>query len=207
MFDIEFIVNQILLPLPWIILGLAFHEFCHAWMSDHLGDLTPQREGRLTLNPIKHIDPIGLIAIIIFRFGWAKPVHIDPRYYKNPLRDTVCVSLAGPVGNFILALLFTLIIRIMAFINISSDLINYVGIGIFYFLALGFFNLIPIPPLDGSKILRYFLRGRSGYQFDRLEPYGMILLLIILFIPGCLLILFDTTQLITNLLSGRTIFM
>lgn len=203
MFD--FNLKEIILTLPWIILGLAFHEFCHAWMSNRLGDPLPAQEGRLTLNPLKHIDPIGLLAIIFLRFGWAKPVQINPRYYKNPLRDTVWVALAGPMGNFILALLFTLVLRIMPFFNIANSLINFIGVGLFYSLSLGFFNLIPIPPLDGSKILRYFLRGNSGYHYDRLEPFGIYLLLILLFIPSLLNVLFEFTYQLTVLLSGRFI--
>jgi Zn-dependent protease len=196
---------NLLLPLPWIILGLSFHEFCHAWVSNRLGDPLPEQQGRLTLNPLKHIDPIGLIAIVLFRFGWAKPVEINPRYYKNPLRDTVWVSLAGPVGNFILALLFTVIIRVMPLFNISDQLINYMGIGLYFSLALGFFNLLPIPPLDGSKILRYFLKGSAGYQFDRLEPYGFFILIILLIIPGFQRLLFSSIYILSVLLGGRMI--
>jgi len=178
------IIQEYIYPLPWIIFGLVFHEFCHAWVSNRLGDPLPGQQGRLTLNPLKHLDPIGLLAIILLRFGWAKPVQINPRYYKNPLRDTVWVSLAGPVGNFILAIIFTIIIRVMVNFYIEQRLLNYFILGLFYMLALGFFNLIPIPPLDGSKILRYFLRGSVGYQYDRLEPYGIFILLILLLFTG-----------------------
>jgi Zn-dependent protease len=196
---------NLLLPLPWIILGLSFHEFCHAWMSNRLGDPLPERQGRLTLNPLKHIDLIGLLAIIFFRFGWAKPVEINPRFYKNPLRDTLWVSLAGPMGNFILALLFTVITRFMPLFNMPDQLTNYMGVGLFYSIMLGCFNLLPIPPLDGSKILRYFLRGSAGYQFDRIEPYGFFILIILLLIPGFQRLLFSGIYILTVLLSGRMI--
>lgn len=203
MFDFDF--RSLLLHLPWIILGLAFHEYCHAWMSHWLGDPLPVRQGRLTLNPLKHIDPIGLLAIIFFRFGWAKPVEINPSYYKNPLRDTVWVSLAGPFGNFILALLFIFIIRLMPFFNVSDQLINYMGIGLYYSLMLGIFNLLPVPPLDGSKILRYFLRGSVGYQFDKFEPYGFFVLILLLIIPGFQQMLFGGIYILTVLSAGRII--
>ena len=204
MFDWD--LRSILLPLPWIILGLAFHEYCHAWMSNRLGDPLPERQGRLTLNPLKHIDPIGFLAIIIFRFGWAKPVEINPRFYKNPLRDTVWVSLAGPMGNFILALLFILIVRFMPLLNLSDQLINYMGIGLFYSLMLGVFNLLPVPPLDGSKILRYFLRGSVGYQFDKFEPYGFFVLILLLIIPGFQQLLFEGIYFLSVLFAGRMIY-
>jgi Zn-dependent protease len=204
MFNLDF-WRSLLLPLPWIILGLSFHEFCHAWMSNRLGDPLPERQGRLTLNPLKHIDPIGLLTIIIFRFGWARPVEINPRFYRNPLRDTVWVSLAGPVGNFILAVIFAFIVRFMPFFNISDQLTNYMGIGLYYSLMLGFFNLLPIPPLDGSKILRYFLKGSAGYQFDKLEPYGFFVLIILLIIPGFQRLLFNGIYILTVLLGGRMI--
>lgn len=201
----NFDLQSLILPLPWIILGLSFHEFCHAWMSNRFGDPLPERQGRLTLNPLKHIDPIGLLTIIIFRFGWAKPVEINPRFYKNPLRDTVWVSLAGPMGNFILALIFTFIVRFMPFFNVPDQLTNYMGVGLYYSLMLGFFNLLPIPPLDGSKILRYFLRGSAGYQYDKFEPYGFFVLIILLIIPGFQRLLFNGIYILTVLLGGRII--
>lgn len=205
MFNLNYpeIIRDYLYPLPWIIFGLVFHEFCHAWVSHRLGDPLPEQQGRLTLNPLKHIDPIGLLAIILLRFGWAKPVQINPRNYQNPLRDTVWVSLAGPAGNFILAIIFTIIIRIMFNFNIEQKLLSYFLLGLFYMLALGFFNLIPIPPLDGSKILRYFLKGSVGYQYDRLEPYGIFILLILLFFTGLPYLLTQFIYVVIPLLVGH----
>ncbi len=186
--EIDRFLLQLVLSLPWIILGFSFHEYCHAWMSRRFGDPLPEREGRLTLNPIKHIDPFGLLALIIFRFGWAKPVQINPRFYRNPQKDTMWVSLAGPVGNFILAIVIVLLMRIMFLLHIQYSfnglVIECLYEGVYIMLALGFFNLLPIPPLDGSKILRYFLRGSIGYYFDRLEPYGFIILILLVFLGG-----------------------
>ncbi|MGE5581105.1 MAG: site-2 protease family protein [Bacillota bacterium] len=186
-------IVYIILSLPWILLALSFHEFCHAWISFRLGDPTPEAEGRLSLNPLVHIDLLGMVALIFFRFGWAKPVRINVKYYKNPMKGMLLVSLAGPGGNFILALLFALLIRmaqplgLTSLFNrtvlIQSQLINFnmfLQIGLLINLSLGFFNLIPVPPLDGSKVLRYFLRGRAGYFYDRFEQFGFFILILLL---------------------------
>jgi Zn-dependent protease len=204
MFDFD--IQSILLTLPWIILALVFHEFCHAWVSYRLGDPTPRWEGRLSLNPLAHIDPFGLIALIIFRFGWAKPVMINPRYYKNPMQGTLWVSLAGPGANFILAIVFAVIIRIMVLLGFSGQIVVFFIWGLVITLNLGFFNLIPIPPLDGSKVLRYFLRGSAGYQFDRLEPYGFFLLVIFLLLRLHTYVLVPLTGLAVYLLTGLRIY-
>ncbi len=206
-FDLNQFLANLVLRLPWILLGFAFHEYCHAWMSVRLGDPLPERQGRLTLNPIKHIEPFGLIALIITQFGWAKPVQINPRFYRNPIRDTMWVSLAGPVGIFILAFVLAILIRLMGFIHL--DFYNYgyylflcFYFGIFTMLSLGLFNLIPIPPLDGSKILRYFLRGSIGYRFDRLEPYGFMVIIVLVFLGGFTGFLSRVVESMSLLLSG-----
>lgn len=184
MFNID--IKQIILSLPWILLALVFHEYCHAWVSYRLGDPTPKSEGRLSLNPLVHLDPIGLLSLILFRFGWAKPVQINPMYYKDPMKGTLWVSLAGPGGNFILAIFFAVFVRIFwalgspIFGFSKNDITGYFYLSLWYNLMLGFFNLIPIPPLDGSKILRYFIRGQAGFIFDRMEPYGFFILIILM---------------------------
>jgi Zn-dependent protease len=192
--DYQRIIYSIILSLPWILLAFSFHEFCHALVSNRLGDPTAKAEGRLSLNPLVHIDLIGMFALIFLGFGWAKPVQINAKYYKHPMNGMLLVSLAGPVGNIILAFLFALIIRlsqplglydlfhrIMLVSNQGISLIEFLSIGLSINLSLGFFNLIPIPPLDGSKVLRYFLRGRVGYLFDRFEPYGFYVLIGLLY--------------------------
>lgn len=199
-------IAQIILTLPWIILALVVHEFCHAWTSYRLGDPTPQQDGRLSLNPLAHIDPIGMIFLIIFRFGWAKPVQVNPQYYRNPMRGILWVSLAGPGGNFLLAVLFAIIIRVSIMFEVPFIFIQYFFSGLAINLGLGIFNLIPIPPLDGSKILRYFLKGSVGYTFDRLEPYGIFILLAFLGLGWHYRILMPAMNALVYLLTGFKLF-
>lgn len=179
----NFNLQATLLILPGLVLSLTIHEFAHAKTSDRLGDPTPGMEGRLTLNPLVHMDPVGTAFLLFAGFGWGKPVQVNPRYYRNPARDTMLVSLAGPLSNFILSFLLFLIGTIMeVFINMNSLttlLIRMIYAGAGISLSLGVFNLIPLPPLDGSKILRYFLRGKAGNFLYYLEQYSMLILLFI----------------------------
>ncbi len=170
---------QIALVLPAIIIGLTFHEFAHGWMARRLGDRTAEAEGRLTINPLAHIDPIGLVMLLIFRFGWAKPVPINPYYFRGDRRRGVLlVSLAGPLMNLVLAYLSAIALRI--FYSGNSLFVNFLQELLWINIALAVFNLIPIPPLDGSKILASLLPKRYEYFFKQLESYGTILLLLLL---------------------------
>ena len=188
-------IYELLLLIPVLLFSLSLHEFMHGYVSHKLGDPTPESQGRLTLNPLAHLDPIGsLVLILTRRFGWAKPVPINPNYYKNPRQGMMFVSLAGPGANFFLAALFALIARLVVFFS-SSTLYQLQAAGygslvqtIFVFfqlaviinLSLGFFNLLPVPPLDGSKILMGFLPPKFDKYIRKLEgPYGMILLLLL----------------------------
>jgi Zn-dependent protease len=207
---------SMLLSLPWVLLAIVFHEFCHAWVSNRLGDPTPRLEGRLSLNPLVHIDPLGILALVIFHFGWAKPVMINPNYYRDPLRGTLWVSLAGPAGNFMLAVLFALVIRFFNFFDLwylINPLISSVGISFLdYFLlglainlGFGFFNLIPVPPLDGSKILRFFIRGRAGFWFDRYQNFGFIVLIAFLYLGVIGWVLAPAVRFASFILTGYSI--
>ena len=176
-------ITSTLLMLPGLVLGLTIHEFAHAKMSDKLGDPTPERQGRLTLNPLAHMDPMGTICLLFAGFGWGKPVVIDSTYYRNPAKDNMKVALAGPVSNFILAfILFLVEALIYAFIP-NSDIINLLRFvikqGAYINLSLGVFNLLPFPPLDGSKIWGYFLKGKAKAIMWNLEKYSTIILIIL----------------------------
>lgn len=181
--------------IPVLLLSLSIHEYSHGYVSYLLGDPTPKVNGRLTLNPIAHLDLIGsLVLLITRRIGWAKPVPIDPRYYKNPRKGLMLVGVAGPGSNLILAVIFALIFRtVMAFASINSVgamsgqvsnlqyvILRFLILAIIVNLSLGFFNLLPIPPLDGSNILRGVLPRNLDKYLNKLQgPIGMILLLVL----------------------------
>lgn len=180
-------ISYLVLTLPGLILGLTVHEFSHAKMADRLGDPTPESQGRLTLNPLAHIDPVGFICLIFANFGWGKPVQIDPTRFRNPSRDNMLVALAGPVSNFILAFI---IFFIYPFANIflftRSAVLHDTMLVMLQFaalinLSLFAFNLLPFPPLDGSKILSYFLKGKAREFMWNLERYSLIIIAFLFF--------------------------
>lgn len=175
-------MQQLLLLAPPILIALTIHEFAHAYVANRLGDPTARMLGRLTLNPLKHLDPLGTLMLFIANFGWAKPVPVDPQYFRNPKRDMLLVALAGPVSNLILAFIAGMSLRFTSFetstlpesVFILFKMIRY---SLFINLVLAFFNLIPIPPLDGSKILRSLLPETLLAPYLRFEQYGPFLLL------------------------------
>lgn len=176
------LLNEILLLGPPILLALTFHEYSHAYMANRLGDPTARQMGRLTLNPIKHLDPFGTLLLFVANFGWAKPVPVDPSYFKNPRRDMLLVALAGPASNVILAFIFGMIYRLIDsnLLPVSSDygfIISMIRFAISINLVLAFFNLIPIPPLDGSKILRSLLSPEAAMRYAKFETYGPFVLI------------------------------
>lgn len=173
-----------LLMLPGIIIGLSFHEFAHAWVSDRLGDPTPRRQGRVTINPLAHIDWIGFIMLVAVGFGWGKPVQIDPSYYKNRRRDEFLVGIAGVTMNLLLAILFSLPAKAMirAFSGTAvSDLIHSIYLILFYTvminLVLMIFNLIPCPPLDGWGLVTQIFRLDRYSWWYKVYQYGTYILL------------------------------
>ena len=176
------LINTLLI-LPGLILALTVHEFSHAKMSDKLGDPTPERDDRLTLNPLKHMDPMGTICLLFAGFGWGKPVRIDPTYYRNPAKDSMKVALAGPISNFILAFFLILIYAFVYYLVPESQMINLLLLVLFLAaqinLSLGVFNLLPFPPLDGSKIFGYFLKGKAKAFLWNLEKYSWIILIVL----------------------------
>jgi len=175
-----------------VIFAITVHEVAHGWMAKRYGDKTAERLGRLTLNPLKHIDPLGSIIIpglllmtfTGFVFGWAKPVPIDPRNFKNPKRAMMMVALAGPCANLLMALGWALLARIgvvfqeSEFVSLPLILSGVAGISINLVLCL--INLLPIPPLDGSRVLSGLLPNYWAWQFNRLERFGFVFLLILL---------------------------
>ena len=172
-----------ILSLVSIIIAITIHEYAHAKTADYLGDPTPGLQGRLTLNPIAHIDLYGLLFLILFRFGWGKPVQFDPFNLKNPRRDSAIISIAGPISNVLLALICSLLLRLFLFLDTSVvSAIGYLILPpvIMLNLILAVFNLIPIHPLDGFKIVGGILPEHQAREWYQLERYGMIFLLMLL---------------------------
>lgn len=179
--DWSYLLDIALSVLPALIC-ITLHECAHGWAAYRLGDDTAKRMGRLTINPLKHIDIIGLAMMVLFRFGWAKPVPVDMRKFKNPKRDMAVTAAAGPLMNVILCLAALFLYGLTApgafyrggalyYLNEGLYLTAYLS------LALALFNIIPIPPLDGSKVLYSFISDRAYMQLMRYERYGMIALL------------------------------
>ncbi|MCE5195581.1 MAG: site-2 protease family protein [Negativicutes bacterium] len=178
--------SDFLFYIPGLLLALTVHEFAHSWISYHLGDPTPKLQGRLSFNPLNHIDPIGFIMMVLFRFGWCKPVEVNPFYYKNRRQGMLMVALAGPAANFLTALLVAVLYGLLTIILPASLLFNSYLIKILlgilmYNVNLGLFNLIPIPPLDGSKVLEGLLPVKESFAYmNFMNRYGLLILLAVM---------------------------
>jgi len=189
-------IFEIVWSIPAVLIAITFHEYWHGRMAYKLGDPTAAEAGRLTLNPLAHLDPIGTLMLLLFRFGWAKPVPVNFNRLKHPKRDMIYVSLAGPIANVVIAVIFALVLRLSyslvgqitivqscPFFNISITMLRgwliFLQTGVIINIALAIFNLIPVPPLDGSKILLGLLPYSQAYKFAKLEPYGPVFLLIL----------------------------
>lgn len=179
----------LLLTLPGVLIAITFHEFAHAFVADKLGDDTPRRQGRLSLNPLAHIDPMGFLMLIFVHFGWGKPVEIDPRNFKrnrSMSAQEALVALAGPVMNIIIAFILTIILFAVgtfsgSFITTTAGYLTMVAIqmAIAVNVGLGVFNLVPLPPLDGSKILMHFLPYNAKNWFMNNQQLFYVIFLVL----------------------------
>lgn len=184
MFDIQ----ELIVTAPPFLFALTVHEVAHGYLAYRFGDPTAARLGRLTMNPLKHLDLMGTICFFLIKIGWAKPVPVDPRYFKNPRRDLLLVSLAGPASNLLLALLSGLLLRLFPLFlpvlpaSLFWPLARMVAASVWINLLLAVFNMLPIPPLDGSKVLLGLLPPGPAALFARLEPYGFFILLALFYL-------------------------
>ena len=192
-YDIKIAIISFVLSLPIFMLAFSIHEYSHGLVASKLGDPTAKSLGRLTLNPIKHIDPFGFLAMLIFGFGWAKPVPINTRYFKKPKRDMAITACAGPLSNIALALFFCALLKLFSFINaaaIQTELMfnvwMFTGLmlsrGVYINILFAVFNMIPIPPFDGSRLVFAVLPSKAYFWVQRYERYiyfGFLALLIL----------------------------
>lgn len=196
-----------------VLFAITVHEVAHGWVANKLGDPTAKMLGRLTLNPIKHIDLLGTIIVPIlllmiggFIFGWAKPVPITWQNLKNPRRDTALVAIAGPLANLLMALIWALLVKLGLYLtegNTFGLILILMGIaGISINVILMVLNLLPIPPLDGSRVVASFLPGRLAYRYNLLEPFGFLILLALIFTGVLSYILYPITYTFISWISS-----
>ncbi len=183
MFD--FSLLQIVAGLPGLIIAMVVHEYAHARVAVAMGDFTPRLMGRLTFNPVAHIDPIGLLMLFLVHFGWAKPVTINPNNFRNPRRDDILVSLAGPGANLLAAFLALLIMALCLKFGyqMSTGMRTVFSLIMIYNINFAIFNMIPIPPLDGSHVLKQLLPYDMAMKLQDLERYSIFILIAIMMTP------------------------
>ena len=200
MFD--FSLTGLIAGLPGLVIALVIHEYAHAKAADVMGDFTPRMTGRLTLNPMAHIDPIGLIMLLVVRFGGAKPVMINARNFRNWRQGELLVAVAGPVANLIVAFISLLAMAVLFKLGMFSEGVRLVlSMMVLFNINFAIFNMLPLPPLDGSKVLMVLLPGRLAYKLMSLERYSFIILIFLMMTPFLTMILIPLQRLVLSVFN------
>ncbi len=212
----ESMIARISIMLVPALLAVTLHEVSHGFIAERRGDPTARLLGRLTLNPLRHLDPIGTLALLVFGFGWAKPVPVNFNNLRHPRRDMIWVALSGPVTNFALAVLSALLLHGLAMAGdylpsghslagtVMNPLALMVGFSLYINVILGVFNLLPLPPLDGGRVMAGILPPRQAELFSRIEPFGFLLIIILIFFTDIYrLVLAPVIMGIVALLAGE----
>lgn len=201
MFD--FNILHIVAGIPGLLIAMVMHEYAHALVADYMGDDTPRLMGRLTLNPMAHIDPIGALMLLVARFGWAKPVMINPNNFRSWRKGELCVAFAGPAANLIVA--FVALVAQVVFSRLDlftgTALQLVLSMIVIYNINFAIFNLLPLPPLDGSRILMCFLPSEWNYRLASLERYSFIILIALMITPVFSYILIPLQRLVFSVFS------
>jgi Zn-dependent protease len=196
----NFDISTWIIKIPVLLFSITLHEYAHGRIALLFGDPTAKMQGRLTLNPLPHIDPFGALCLFLFNFGWAKPVPVDPRYFKNPRKEIIFMSLAGPAANLMLSALAGLALRLFM---LPSEIYQLTLVYLLFMnVGLGLFNLIPLPPLDGSHILENLLPLKASMKYREIGRYGPYILIGIIMLDN-----FAHTGILSRILIGPMRFL
>jgi Zn-dependent protease len=201
LFDLS--LAQIIAIAVALVIGITFHEFSHAFLADQLGDHRPRALGRVSLNPARHIEPMGALVFVLAGFGWGRPVPVNVYALRPGPVGMAIVAAGGPIANVIVATVAAIVYRVLDAGGMGGFALELTFFVVFYNLVLAFFNLLPIPPLDGYNALLAFLPPRAAFTVQRYAPYGIIVILLLVFLPGSpLRLLFGAVRDLTWLLVG-----